>query len=159
MQEPPVRRLEESDLGDVKRLIDSTALFPSELLDGMAAGYLDGASDERWWVYDEGRAVGVAYCCPERLTDATWNMLLLAVHSAEQGRGVGRRLVAAIESELASAGARLLIVETSGLPEFAATRRFYAGAGYEQEARIREFYRAGDDKVVFRKLLGRRERP
>jgi RimJ/RimL family protein N-acetyltransferase len=54
---------------------------------------------------------------------------------------------------LAARGERILLVETSGLPEFERTRAFYAKHGYEEEARIREFYRAGEDKVVFRKAL------
>ncbi len=50
-------------------------------------------------------------------------------------------------------GGRMLLVETSGLPDFERTRAFYRKCGYEEEARIRDFYAAGDDKVVFRKVL------
>ena len=45
------------------------------------------------------------------------------------------------------------LVETSGLPEFERARAFYRKCGYEEEARIREFYNAGEDKIVFRKAL------
>jgi len=44
-------------------------------------------------------------------------------------------------------------VETSGTADFAATRRFYRQNGYEEEGRIRDFWAAGDDKVIFRKPL------
>ncbi|MEM9508310.1 MAG: GNAT family N-acetyltransferase, partial [Cyanobacteria bacterium P01_E01_bin.35] len=30
---------------------------------------------------------------------------------------------------------------------------FYRKCGYEQEAQIREFYQAGEDKIIFRKSL------
>ncbi len=50
-------------------------------------------------------------------------------------------------------GARVLLVETSGLPLFERTRAFYCKCGYEEEARIRDFYKAGDDKIVYRKAL------
>ena len=50
-------------------------------------------------------------------------------------------------------GERVLLVETSGLPGFERTRAFYRKLGYDEEARIRDFYQAGEDKVVFRKAL------
>ena len=37
--------------------------------------------------------------------------------------------------------------------KFAATRAFYRKNGYEEEARIREFYNPGEDKIIFRKAL------
>lgn len=48
----------------------------------------------------------------------------------------------------------MLLIETSGLAGFEAQRGFYRRCGYKEEARIRDFYQAGDDKVVFRKVLG-----
>ena len=59
-----------------------------------------------------------------------------------------------VEQALAARGGRVLLVETSGLPGFERTRAFYRKLGYDEEARIREFYQAGEDKVVFRKALG-----
>lgn len=149
-----VRPLRAGDLTDLAATIDATGLFPGELLPGMAEPFLSGAApSERWLSYDDGVPCGVVYCVPERLTDGTWNMLLLAVHPARQGQGIGADLVRRIEREVKSAGARIVLVETSGLPEFEGTRAFYRRCGYEPEARIRDFYRAGDDKVVFRKVL------
>ncbi len=48
---------------------------------------------------------------------------------------------------------RLLLVETSGVAGFAGQRRFYRKLGFRREARIRDYYQAGDDKVVFAKSL------
>jgi hypothetical protein len=47
----------------------------------------------------------------------------------------------------------VLIIETSGSDGYEATRRFYRNHGYDEEARIREFYGPSDDKVVFWKAL------
>ena len=66
---------------------------------------------------------------------------------------VGTALMAGIETELRERNQRVLIVETSGLDAYAPARRFYRGLGYDEEARIREFYSAGEDKIVFRKDL------
>ncbi len=45
----------------------------------------------------------------------------------------------------------MLLVET--LASFDLAQAFYRKYGYEEEARIRDFYAVGDDKVVFRKVL------
>jgi len=50
-------------------------------------------------------------------------------------------------------GGRVLLVETSGLASFERVRAFYRKCGYDEEARIRDFYVAGDDKLVYRKVL------
>jgi len=58
-----------------------------------------------------------------------------------------------IENVLQAEGQRILLVETSGMPDFALTRRFYTKLGYEEEARVRDYFSAGDDMVLFRKVL------
>jgi ribosomal protein S18 acetylase RimI-like enzyme len=78
---------------------------------------------------------------------------MIAVHPDRQRQGRGEALVRHVERAVADRGGRLLLVETSGPASFERTRAFYRRCGYEEEARIREFYKAGDDKIVFRKLL------
>jgi ribosomal protein S18 acetylase RimI-like enzyme len=148
-----IRAATEADLPAMKAVLDGTDLFPSDMLDEMMAGYLGGAPEERWLVADAGGVVGLAYVAAERLTEGTFNLLAMAVLPARQGQGLGRALVAHVEGALAAEGARVLLVETSGLPDFARTREFYAGCGFVEEARIREFYAAGEDKVVFWKRV------
>jgi ribosomal protein S18 acetylase RimI-like enzyme len=97
--------------------------------------------------------VGVAYGEPERLADNTWNLQLIAIHPDRQGQGRGTQLLHAVEQALKSRGGRLLLVETSGLPELAGTRAFYEACSFEAEACIRDFYAQGDNKIVFRKVL------
>ena len=113
--------------------------------------YLDDAEHGRF--LDGVDVVAVAYTAPERMTAGTWNALLLAVHPDRHGQGIGAALMARVEALLAARGERVLLVETSGTADFERTRRFYEHIGYEREALIREYYDAGDDKVVFRKAL------
>ncbi len=142
------------DVPALKEVLDKTELFPSEMLSDMLSPTLTGETEAFWLTcrYD-GKAVGFCYTVPEELADGTWNMLALAVHPELQGNGLGTALVQAAERHLREKGERILIVDTSGSDEFALTRRFYAQSGYKEEARIRDFWAEGDDKVTFRKPL------
>jgi ribosomal protein S18 acetylase RimI-like enzyme len=165
---PATRPVTPDDLPALKAVIDGTDLFPSAMLDAMLADYLTGqGGDDLWLTVDDTNdggpgepyvACALAYVAPERMTDGTWNLYLIAVHPGRQGRGIGTALLRHVEHALAARGARVLLVETSGLPAFARTRAFYRANGYDEEARVREFYAAGEDKVVFRKALAP-ERP
>jgi ribosomal protein S18 acetylase RimI-like enzyme len=149
-----IRPVVPADLPALKALIDATGLFPGEMLGDMLAPFLAGAApDDIWLTDDDGGLHMVAYVAPERMTAGTWNLYLIAVHPARQREGRGAAMLRRIERLLAARGARLLLVETSGLPEFDRTRDFYHAVGFAEEARIRDFYQAGEDKVVFRKKL------
>jgi ribosomal protein S18 acetylase RimI-like enzyme len=148
-------------LDDTAAILDlavASGLFPPDAtaeVAGALAGALNGdlGPDHVWLTDDDSGPVGVAYFAPERLTEGTWNLYMLAVHPDRQRQGRGAALVRHVERELAGRGARLLLIETSGSGTFERTRAFYRALGYEEEARVREFYKAGEDKVIFRKAL------
>lgn len=154
-----IRPLRADDLPALKAVIDANNMFPSAMLDDMAAPCLAGDGGEgRWLVFDDGVPAGLAYYVPEPMTEGTFNLLLIAVDPGRHGRGIGRQLMERAERDVAERGGRVLLVETSGLDGYARTRAFYRFIGYDEEARIREFYAAGDDKIVFRKALSPRSR-
>ena len=142
------------DIPALSTIVDQTGLFPSEMLPDMLRPYLDNISGSLWFTaFQDGQPVGLCYSTSEALTNGTWNMLAIAVDPGLQGLGIGAALVEQLENELIIFGVRILIVDTSGSSEFDLTRQFYLKNGYDQEARIRDFWDAGDDKVVFRKAL------
>jgi len=106
-----------------------------------------------WYTAHDKTPVGVAYCTPEPMTSGTWNLLMLWVEQGLEGKGFGSSLVAKIEEELKNKNARLLIVETSGLDDFATARSFYEKYGFKREAHIKNFFDEGDDKLVYTKSL------
>jgi GNAT superfamily N-acetyltransferase len=129
--EPMIRFSITDDLAKLEQLMDGVGLFPSAMLQQMMAPYFAGVdeTDEFWLTYDDQGPQGVAYCVPERLTDRAWNMLLIAVHPVQQGKGCGTALLQAVEKTLVGRGARMLIIETSGLDGFEAQRAFYRKCG------------------------------
>ena len=149
-----IRSVKHDDLPALKTVIDANQLFPADMLDEMIVDYFNNEnSNDYWFTYDNDKPVAIGYCAPEKMTQGTWNLYLIAVHPNYQGLGYGTCMLDYIEQELAKRGARILLVETSGLESFERTRKFYQKCGYNQEARIREFYQAGEDKIIFRKSI------
>jgi len=149
-----IRPVVPADLPALKKVIDENALFPSDLLDDMIAPYFGQQKATDFWItFEEQEPVAITYFAPEQMTEGTYNLYLIAVHPDFQGKGIGEALMRHVENFLSARGHRILLVETSGLPEFERTRHFYDKLGYQREARIREFYAAGEDKIVFWKKL------
>jgi len=117
--------------------------------------FSDNQSDGHACVIDieNHQPLGVAYYEPALATDRSWYLTMIGVRRDQQGQGRGAALMSYVENILQTSGQRVLLVETSGLPGFALTRKFYLKCGYEEEARIRDYYAAGDDVIVFRKVL------
>lgn len=150
-----IRPVEKGDLPALKSVLTSSELFPAELLDDMIADYLNNKESADIWftTVEEGRPISIAYCAPEQMTSGTFNLYAIAVDKQYQGQGIGKQMMHYVENLLREAGHRILLVETSGLADYALTREFYHKCHYTQEATIRDFYEAGEDKVVFWKKL------
>jgi GNAT superfamily N-acetyltransferase len=96
----------------------------------------------------------VGWICwgPTPCTLGTYDLYWMAVDPEAQGSGVGTALLAEMERRLTGV-ARLIIIETAGRPDYAATRGFYHRRGYSPVSTIPDFYAPGDDQVVFVKSV------
>lgn len=121
----------------------------------MMADYLNDEDSQDIWftTIKDGQPISIGYCAPERMTEGTYNLYAIAVHKNLQGQGVGGAMMCFIENLLRESGQRVLLVETSGLPEYELTRKFYDQCNYKREAVVRDFYQEGEDKVIFWKKL------
>lgn len=153
-----IRPITQDDAATVIALAVASELYPAdetEVLDKMLADYFGGKMSEghRCIIDEESEALGVAYYAPAPATDRTWYLTMIAVRLDYQGQGRGGALLRYVEDSLQANGQRVLLVETSGLPDYERTRKFYAKCGYDEEARVRDFWSVGDDMVLFRKVL------
>ena len=116
------------------------------LSDGVKSGYSILIAD------DEGVA---GYVCfgETPCTVGTWDIYWIAVSQDRRGKGIGKLLDAAVETAIRKVHGRLAFIETSSTPLYENTRRFYIARGYEQVARIPDFYMPGDDKLILQKKL------
>jgi GNAT superfamily N-acetyltransferase len=141
-------------------LIRSTGMFtPAEV--GVAEELIDtylGLPEQRDYrvvVVEDGREGVAGYMTwgPAPLADDAYDLYWMAVAPAEQGKGRGRELVQWLEAEVRTTGGRMIIIETSSQPKYQPTRRFYLGLGYREVARVPDFYRPGDDRVIYAKYF------
>ena len=150
-----IRAVQKADLDELKRVIDSSGLFPSEYLDEMISDYFNNPyTEEIWFMYaDHNQPMAIGYCVPEKLTMGTYNLLAIGVGQDFQRNGIASGMMEYIEQFLRHRGGRLLIVETSSDDAQVGARNLYEKLGYNRAAVIKDFWREGEDKIVFSKKL------
>lgn len=144
-----------NDINGLKKVVDSSGLFPSEYLDEMISDYLNNTdTQDIWFTYiDDNTPKAIGYCVPEKLTNGTYNLLAIGVSHDSQRNGVATEMMHYIEQQLKQKDGRILIVETSSDDAQIGARKFYEKIGYIQMAVIKDFWNDGEDKIVFWKKL------
>ena len=161
----PIMRIRPLNPGDRSRIYEIVAaagnfsdqematameLVDEALLNGEESGYIIVVAE-----MPAAADIVDGYACygPTPLTEGVFDLYWIAVHPEAQGRGVGRELIEYVENDIRSRGGRMLLIETSSRKEYDATISFYKRTNYELAARIKNFYKIGDDKLVFLKEL------
>jgi GNAT superfamily N-acetyltransferase len=156
-----IRPMTAADKAPVMDLVRATGFFRSDeiaVAEELVDIYLGQPDQKDYGIVvsadESGRVAGYMTYGPTPLTVGTYDLYWMAVDPKAQGRGHGRALVEWLEAYVKSAGGRLIIIETSSVPKYEPTRRFYLGLGYPEVARIPDFYQPGDDRVIYRKVIG-----
>lgn len=150
-----IRAVTSTDIEGLKKVADSSGLFPSEYLDEMISDYFNNPdTQDIWFTYIDGsKTVAIGYCVQEKFTDGTYNLLAIGVSEDSQRKGIASEMMKYIEQLVKHKDGRVLIVETSTDDAQIGARKFYKQIGYTQEAVIRDFWKDGEDKIVFWKKL------
>lgn len=155
-----IRRMEARDKDAVLGLVRATGFFTPAEVD-VAEELVDiflGKPDQKDYDVvvvegDGGAPAGYMTWGPTPLAEGAYDLYWMAVAPSEQGRGRGKELVRWLEGEAARRRGRVIIIETSSQPKYHGTRQFYIDLGYKEVARIPDFYRAGDDRVIYAKYF------
>ena len=155
-----IRALLPSDREPIRRILASTNVFTEEEI-VVAIELVDAVlHDPRQKDYEIFTAVNdtqevVGYYCigPTPLTEGTYDLYWIAVATDVHGQGIGRMLNAHAEERVRAHGGRLIIANTSSQPKYKNTREFYLHQGYLESARIKEYYKPGDDLVIYGKYV------
>jgi ribosomal protein S18 acetylase RimI-like enzyme len=139
-------------LRNIREFAPDEVVVAEEVIDA----YLGSPSGSGYHVFvAEVDSAVAGYVCygPTPLTKGTWDVYWVAVDTGAQGQGIGAALMAFSEGKIRESQGRLVIVETSGRPDYDNTRRFYKSRDYKVAARIADFYAPGDDKLILEKRL------
>ena len=154
-----IRPTLESETEVLKQIAAGTHVFKpmeidalGEVLDDYHAGLHRDGHKAVTYEQDE-KPIGFAYYAPTAMTDRTWHLYWIFVDKQTHAKGIGTKLLKFAEDDIRRAGGRLFLIETSSLPSYEPTRKFYLKHNYDQAAQIRDFYTDGDDQVIFRKHL------
>jgi len=155
-----IRPMRPQDKTPVLDLIRATGMFmPGEVV--VAEELIDiylgvpEQKDYRIVVVEDDREDVAGYLTwgPTPLAEDAYDLYWMAVAPAEQGKGHGKELVRWLEAEVRKLNGRMIIIETSSQPHYHPTRQFYIGLGYKEVARIPDFYKPGDDRVIYAKYF------
>ncbi|MDD5764708.1 MAG: GNAT family N-acetyltransferase [Candidatus Marinimicrobia bacterium] len=102
----------------------------------------------------------VGYVCygPTPATIGTFDLYWIVVDVVCQNQGIGKQLLQFVECEVSQKVGRLIVIETSSVEKYLPTRGFYLRNGYTIAAQIKDFYREGDDRVIFVKYFKPKEK-
>jgi len=152
-----------SDAEAVRTLVADTGFFSDEevlvavelvdetLARGKASGYEFLFLDQP---DHPGRLLG--YTCYGLIpaTESSFDLYWIAVSPQAQGQGLGEKLMRESERLARASGATQMYADTSACEQYAPTRAFYKRMGYEEVAVLKNFFAAGDDKVIYARQLG-----
>jgi ribosomal protein S18 acetylase RimI-like enzyme len=155
-----IRQLLPKDRAQIRLMVEETGVFAGdevdvaiELVDAALANPL-GSGYHIFTAVDESDSAIGYYCVGNRpMTVGTFDLYWIAVKPSSHNRGIGKELLRHAEEQIRLKAGRLVIAETSSLPKYENTRKFYLHNHYDELARIRDFYRVGDDLVVYGKYV------
>ncbi|MFZ5516218.1 MAG: GNAT family N-acetyltransferase [Candidatus Zhuqueibacterota bacterium] len=155
-----IRKMASQDREAVHQILVHTDMFTEEevaVAMELVDIFLNNKNQKDYIIYvaEDARKEVVGYVCygPTPATEGTFDLYWIAVSPVVQHQGVGKKLLIFTEQEVVRLKGRMIIIETSSQPKYKPTQDFYLRNRYVVEARIKDFYRIGDDRLIFVKRL------
>jgi ribosomal protein S18 acetylase RimI-like enzyme len=97
----------------------------------------------------------IGYICygPAPMTRGTFDLYWIAVDPDFHKLGIGSELLVFLEKLIRELGGRMIIADTSTIPQYERTRSFYIKNGFREVARVPDYYHPGNDRITFCKRL------
>jgi GNAT superfamily N-acetyltransferase len=151
---------ETADIKRVTEIVKSTKFFYDHEIEVAAELVKErlecGESSGYYFIFADLDGITVAYSCfgPVSMSKTCFDLYWIATHNSYRGKGIGRQLLEETIRQAGNMGCKIIIAETSGLEHYSPTRAFYISNKFDLEARLRDFYDEGDDKLFYTRRIG-----
>ena len=155
-----IRSLVEKDRAKLLSILIRTQAFTSEEMN-VAMELIDIVLKDRnqkdykihCMVNDQDQPIGYVCYGPTPMTQGTFDLYWIAVDPESQKLGIGSKLLVFLEKLIKELEGRMILADTSTLPQYERTRRFYVKNGFQEVARVPDYYHPGNDRITFCKKL------
>ena len=154
------RQLRHSDLEGINNILNDISQFNKE--EKVCAIELAEASlkeqDTKEYEFlvavdEQDKIYGFVSFSDIPLTDNCYDLYWIVTNAKLQNKGVGTKLINELLKILKKRGVRKLFTETSSQDGYKLTRSFYEKRGFKLIADIPDFYKIGDNKMIYVKNL------
>jgi len=156
-----VRSLLERDRARLLSMLIRTRAFTSAEIDvamELIDSVLNDPKQKDYQIYcladDQDQVIGYICYGSVPMTEGTFDLYWIAVDPDFQEKGAGSKLLTFLDEVVKSEGGRLILADTSTIPQYEKTQRFYMKNGFKEVARVPDYYYPGNDRVTFWKKLG-----
>ena len=104
-------------------------------------------------VDDQDQAIGYICYGPTPITQGTFDLYWIAVDPDFQEQGVGSNLLDFLGKVVKELKGRMILADTSSIPHYEKTQNFYLRNGFQEVARVLDYYHPGNDRVTFCRRL------
>ncbi|MBC8044511.1 MAG: GNAT family N-acetyltransferase [Rhizobacter sp.] len=142
----------------IRTILQATNFFRDDEID-VAIELLDANLNrtDDYQVYvaagEAGKVLGYVCFGKIPITQSSFDLYWIAVDPNAQKGGIGKQLFEFTCNEVSQQGGKLIVIETASQPKYIPTQRFYERIGCTLEARLKNFYSIGDDKLIYTKHL------
>lgn len=149
----------QEDVAAIRQMVAKAGVFSAEEIDvaeelAQDAANLGEKSHYNFIVAHEGQLLG--YSCFGRipLTDERYDLYWIVTDTDAQQKGIAGELMQRTQQAIRSRGGKAIYAETSSRTIYTPAQRFYVKQGFTLAAEVKDFYRKGDDKLLYcRRLL------
>jgi ribosomal protein S18 acetylase RimI-like enzyme len=155
-----IRPLFEKDRATLLSMLIKTRAFTSaeidvamELIDIVLKDRVQKDYQIECMVNDQDLAIGYICYGPTPMTQGTFDLYWIAVDPDYQEQGAGSRLLRSLEAVVKAREGRMILADTSSIPHFEKTPKFYLKNGFQEVAKIPDYYHPGNDRITFCKRI------